>query len=211
MSVRAEAAKLLAVLGGDDEELADMISIDRAFLVDLLEIDSEFPLGDHSVGRFVLQAFESLTVLADGEERDHALSQLAGLVEPTERSAPVGTRAAAAKVLAHVNPRRFLAELGRHLSASATGQLFAPAGASQVLVNVSRLTPAIEIALDSLEGDYYGGDMCPGYLNSFEDDPERLAEEYDEMSSLWGPILLRTEPDLHQRVRKFLRSFEARN
>lgn len=193
--VRAESAKLAAVAGASDEELATEIITDTRYVRALLEIEAQYPLHENGPGSMVLRAFSEFDRKASiADECDSRAGDC--LEELTcDSSALIAT--AAAKAFAHVCPRRFLQRLcekvtrdRESLQTSFWPDSATPTSEERHLERVddTQLAFALQLAERTIGAVYYG-DLCPGLLDSLEEAPQRASKEYEAMAALCDPWL----------------------
>lgn len=175
MLVRVEAARLMALITKDDQELASILSDDYELIEGLLSIDEEYPIVQGSVSDIVLDALAFLHQEDSFGEEISSISRV--LVALVDHSSSV-VRSGAIRVLGRIAPKMFLEILSEKIN------ILHPMKLDTELRNVYQ--EGLVSAIHNLEEVYYGS-YCPGWLDSIS--VEELNLEYTEMKSICLPII----------------------
>lgn len=184
--IKVEAVKLLVLQTEETEETEEIQSaligndgeLQEDVVIGLLQIDDEFPLNQDGVGGLVFQALSRLHI--DEASVSDSSSSVTNLMESLIDHSSYIIRVAATKLYGKLSPERFLSSLYRRI-------LYRNSDGSRYYANQEH-NQGINAALDSL-GDYYHGDMCPGWLDGVKNDPQTLAEEYNTLAPIFFPII----------------------
>lgn len=179
--VKTEAAKLIAVVTDDEQELASVIAQDEDLIEDLISVEesevSDSLLDvtfralrdlhwDYCMGEdpnsSITKTLISLIKLHDDNVCRNALAAL-GFIEP--------------ELLLQEIPSVFLAKSGK------------PIDYVRALC-----TEGVGNAVYGLQENYYGS-LCPGYLEVLQDNPIQMYEEYLKMRELCYPVITWLYPE----------------
>jgi hypothetical protein len=168
----------------DDETLADLISEDRELIAGLLSLDEEYPLESGSAGQVVLRALRSAHWnLAPEGGPSEITATLRSFINPAMSPALIS---AAATALGYVEPVEFLRCVCTTLCLNPDQRMLWNHEGDEI--DKRLLSNGIATAGNALR-EYYFGNMCPGYMNVLEDNPEEQAAEWERMSQLFTPII----------------------
>lgn len=176
--IKANAAKIMAVLIEDREELAAALMIDREFLTELFDIDEDSAIENYAARKFIFEALSEadLGASADGDWRSDTLLTNT-LIEFNTHPMP-HIRHTAMEAFGHVAPYRFLSWCG---DAWQNGEV-PPSD------DVASFEGGVSAAIDVIEGAMYG-DLCPGQWNYLQDDPEECERALVEYRDLFQPVM----------------------
>jgi hypothetical protein len=183
--VKVEAVKLLAIHTEESEDLIEKFAddtIERGKLLDLvlnlLNVDEEYPFATQSVSFFVLDILERLHQNLGGQY-DYD-SEIETVLEYIAKRYPTPLRGAAIKALGYIAPSAFLTQLSRKLRSNKA--LFP-------VENLKEYSEGVALAVQVLDELYYGSPMCPSYLSELYKDSERLCREYADLYEACAPVI----------------------
>ncbi|MBD1876733.1 type I restriction enzyme HsdR N-terminal domain-containing protein [Nodosilinea sp. FACHB-131] len=176
LEVRVEAAKLFLLFKEDSDRLRSIFIDEECreeFIRALLETDSEycFKIGD--IGQVTLEVLSEVHFefgVGDSSEVTDILKRILLIEHGSLRNS-------AAKVFGHIAPESFFRVLLQLIKFPSLKQ-----------VSTEDFIEGVELAFDALM-DIYHGDMCPGYLQSFEDAPREHVEHFLEIRKICIPII----------------------
>ncbi|CAA9336571.1 MAG: hypothetical protein AVDCRST_MAG68-3396 [uncultured Gemmatimonadetes bacterium] len=174
---KASAAKLMAILADDADDVEALLIDDPAFIRELLMIDETNPLDDGAVGGIVLRALKRVSdeYVTDGKE-DTIVSGV--LCELTRDPSPV-VRAAATTAYGAISPWPFLNWLRTERI------MYAPDADPSVWDRYER---GLTLAVADIQEGFFGG-MCRGEWDMLEGDKDACRLAFDEYAPIFAPII----------------------
>jgi hypothetical protein len=176
--VKANAAKIMAVLSEDREELAATLLFDREFLTELFDIDDSSSTEAGSAKNLIFEALSEAEHGGAPDEDWRSDTPLTSTLVELDAHPMPHIRRTAMEAFGHVAPHRFLSWCGSRLQYNAS----AHAG------DATAYEAGVAAAINEIEGGMYG-DMCPGYWNCIEDDPEECERVLGEYQELFQPLI----------------------